>query len=508
MTDSKYKFSFVMPVYNVAALLPETVDSILAQTLDFAANCEIVFVNDGSPDNSEAVCLGYQKRFPENIKYVKQENAGPGAARNRGIALAEGKYISLLDSDDVISSDTLKEVFDFFEAHQDDVDIVSLKQEFFEARTGPHPLNYKFTGDRVIDLTADFDQIQMSAPSSFFKASMLQAHPFEPSIGRYAEDSMLMAELLLDNPKFGVVTAPTYFYRKRRDAVSSLDTAVTDAFWYLETPKRAWASLFATAEKRQGTLPKYIQYMVMYDLQWRFKQVKQSALTPSELEQYKQLLVDLLQSIDDDVIMTQRQISIEQKLFILRRKYGEAEFDDHVVSRDGQLYVGETPLADPYAAGPLLHVDVLSVAADKLILEGHLGGYVSADHAQLCFEANGEIHHASVVDRPHAQSMFLGESLGRHHFKVSLPASDKTAVTPQYVVGGKAHALAIKTITTYRFTGLSSRNRDTYRLAGGWIIKKRPHTVRVHANSWLRRLAHEARYKVASAKRLTRMSSR
>ena len=58
----------------------------------------MILVNDGSPDNSEAICLEYQEKYPNNIVYIVQKNAGVSAARNNGIEHATGEYINFLDS--------------------------------------------------------------------------------------------------------------------------------------------------------------------------------------------------------------------------------------------------------------------------------------------------------------------------------------------------------------------------------------------------------------------------
>lgn len=63
----KYKISVVIPVYNVEAYLAETIDSVLNQTMDFERNIQIILVNDGSPDNSEEICLKYRDMYPNNI---------------------------------------------------------------------------------------------------------------------------------------------------------------------------------------------------------------------------------------------------------------------------------------------------------------------------------------------------------------------------------------------------------------------------------------------------------
>ena len=91
-------FSVVIPVYNRADLVGATLESVLAQEFD---DWEIVVVDDGSSDDSLAVIESYRARFGPRLNLVAQPNAGNGAARNRGIARARGRYVALLDSDDL-----------------------------------------------------------------------------------------------------------------------------------------------------------------------------------------------------------------------------------------------------------------------------------------------------------------------------------------------------------------------------------------------------------------------
>jgi glycosyltransferase involved in cell wall biosynthesis len=91
--------SVVIPAYNCAQYIAETLDSILAQT--FTA-FEIILVNDGSPDTEalDQVLAPYLAEPVSKLRCIRQPNAGPSAARNRGISEARGKYVAFLDSDD------------------------------------------------------------------------------------------------------------------------------------------------------------------------------------------------------------------------------------------------------------------------------------------------------------------------------------------------------------------------------------------------------------------------
>lgn len=95
------KLSIIIPVYNVVQWLPETVNSVLAQTLrDF----ELILVDDGSTDGSGELCDAFALA-DSRVRVIHQENAGVSAARNAGLDAATGEFIGWVDSDDLIEAD-------------------------------------------------------------------------------------------------------------------------------------------------------------------------------------------------------------------------------------------------------------------------------------------------------------------------------------------------------------------------------------------------------------------
>jgi glycosyltransferase involved in cell wall biosynthesis len=102
------RVSVVIPAYNVAGFVAETLDSVLAQTF---TDYEIVLVNDGSPDTIELE-KNLEKYF-ENIVYLKQENGGTARARNTAIENSRGALIAFLDGDDIWLPEYLSEQIDF-----------------------------------------------------------------------------------------------------------------------------------------------------------------------------------------------------------------------------------------------------------------------------------------------------------------------------------------------------------------------------------------------------------
>ena len=87
--------SVIIPAYNAAEFMGETLDSVFAQTF---TRHEVVVINDGSSDTDQLEEV--LKRFPANLRYIKQENQGAGAARNAGLRAARGEFVAFLDADD------------------------------------------------------------------------------------------------------------------------------------------------------------------------------------------------------------------------------------------------------------------------------------------------------------------------------------------------------------------------------------------------------------------------
>ena len=129
-----YKFSIIVPIYNVGKYLEETIMSVVNQTIGFE-NIQLILINDGSIDNSEEICLKYQKIYPENIIYYKQKNSGVSAARNKGLELATGELVNFFDGDDIWDKHAFKEVYKNYKRNKD-VQIYSCKLLFFDAKKG------------------------------------------------------------------------------------------------------------------------------------------------------------------------------------------------------------------------------------------------------------------------------------------------------------------------------------------------------------------------------------
>ena len=110
------RISVIIPAYNVASYIGETLASVFAQTF---TDYEVIVINDGSPD-TEALERALESCF-DRISYLKQENLGAGAARNVGVRAAKGEFIAFLDADDLWLPNYLEEQMNFIREHDCDL---------------------------------------------------------------------------------------------------------------------------------------------------------------------------------------------------------------------------------------------------------------------------------------------------------------------------------------------------------------------------------------------------
>ncbi|NLZ34960.1 MAG: glycosyltransferase family 2 protein [Clostridiales bacterium] len=120
------KVSIIVPVYNCESSIKNTINSILKQNFN---DFELILINDGSEDKSGLICDELAMK-DKRIKVIHQKNSGPGAARNRGINEAEGKYITFVDADDTVDVDWLDLMISTIEDNNVDLICTGYKKLF------------------------------------------------------------------------------------------------------------------------------------------------------------------------------------------------------------------------------------------------------------------------------------------------------------------------------------------------------------------------------------------
>ncbi len=209
--------SVIIPCYNQAHFLTDSVGSLIAQTLD---NWECIIVNDGSPDDTRAVAKSLVQQDPR-IRYFEQENCGLACARNTGLNLAHGRYIQFLDADDLIAPeklqlqlDALKGInqlalcySDYRHCHENNVDQTVKRDNFLPPR---------FVLDRPLHDIAARWETQFSIPvhSFLFDARFFteKAIRFDVTLPNHEDWDCWMQIFALD-PIVKVTPGPLAIYR-------------------------------------------------------------------------------------------------------------------------------------------------------------------------------------------------------------------------------------------------------------------------------------------------------
>ncbi len=161
------KLSVVIPVYNSIKYLSECVDSVLAQTFH---DTEIILVDDGSSDGSDQLCDELFAKHRDIIRVIHQENGGASSARNSGLRAACGDYVHFIDSDDMLSRDTVHaELMTKAEAYSPE--IIFFRRERFidgedriDAVQPEYEVDGDFSGDVLNHVLSKRYQLTMTCP--------------------------------------------------------------------------------------------------------------------------------------------------------------------------------------------------------------------------------------------------------------------------------------------------------------------------------------------------------
>ena len=362
----QFKFSIVVPIYNVEKYLEETIESIINQTIGFEDNIQLILVNDGSKDNSEEICLKYKEKYPENITYINKENGGVSSARNKGIEYIKGKYVNFLDGDDKWNLDALEKIYTFFEDNYESIDFVVARKQLFEAKEGFHILDYKFDKTKVVDIFEDYNFVQMDVTSVFLKTDVVKEYRFNEKL-KYAEDAEFINRILLKKQKYGVVREAIHLYRKRLDETSALQNSSKSKSWFINTIEEFHKKIIGYTIEKYGKIIPYIQFIIMYDLQWRLKKTNYDVLDENEKTKYINNIVDLLKKIDDNIIIEQKNLNSKFKLYALSLKH-ERDITKDLELKDGIFYFNNLEV---YKIKNKIKIQDIKIEKDLLKIKGN-----------------------------------------------------------------------------------------------------------------------------------------
>jgi len=426
----KYKFSVIMSVYNTEQWIEEAVESLIKQDIGFEENVQLIFVNDGSTDGGEAICLEYAKRYPDNIIYVCQENQGLSAARNTGLAYREGKYINFFDPDDILTHNVLREVWNFFESHYDQINSVAIPLEYFEAKKGLHP-RYGLLGNtnRVIDLNDEPAHAVLSSASSFYKSEVFETLSFDITMFG-SEDVKFNAEQYEQCPRFGYVCerGTKYLYRIRHSADS-----IVSQLSYRPESFRTVRYLFECLCDGKKQIEPYKQEIIIYELRSRLANIRPQYFDkPGEFDEIIDAYREYLRMVDIEHLTSSPFIETNAQRYVFASYILEKEPTG--LTSDGRIYFdnetsptdirGDVFIKNVEFTKAGLKLDVLShnfnIPNMNLIIKGQRSGDLEPLSEQVVEGTRYDVSYGifSICPTTHQQYLIPYSELDEYKFYV------------------------------------------------------------------------------------------
>lgn len=472
MSNYRYKFSIISAVYNVEPFIRDAIESIINQDIGIN-NIQFILVDDGTKDNSGKICDEYAAKYPDNIFVVHKENGGASSARNLGLELAKGKYVNFFDSDDMLAPNALSAVWDFFEKHYDETDIVAIPLTLFDAQEGDHMLNFKFNGDsRVVDLEQDWNIPHLHISSSFVKNHIIKNVRFDTNLA-YAEDGKMAQTVIMERQTIGLVSDTEYLYRKRSSGgASAIQSSGTKPNWYIPVVENFHLALIEMALKKFGFVPKYLQTTIMYELQWRLKQKDINGVTflsNEEKQRYLSLVKKVLGYIDNEVILTARNLFREHKFFALCLKYGH--LPEFKTTESNVLAVFDEKTFFSLSASRIV-VEQINVKNNHIEIEGYINRLnIPFDGYDFFALANGKILKNTITKKECAGVCLNNEVLIKQHFSFIVPfkkAKDIYKINFAANINGKE--IIFNNIVSGYFLPVNCAHNNSYFYKNKWLV--------------------------------------
>ncbi len=219
----KYILSIIIPVYKVEEYINECLESIFTQLPN---SVEIILINDGTPDQSIEIIKSTYSNWlaKDQVVLLEQKNAGPGSARNKGLAVARSKYIGFLDSDDILLDNYFSIILDIVSQYETDI-IEFGFQRFYKIEdiiNGGHQSLYPFKGlHNIKEVRNDIFSVGTWFPSiRVYKKNIFETIRFPEGV--FYEDLMIIPHIYLKDLTAYFISQPLIGYRFNPNSTTAL----------------------------------------------------------------------------------------------------------------------------------------------------------------------------------------------------------------------------------------------------------------------------------------------
>lgn len=246
--------SVIIPVYNAERYLVRCLDSVLTQ--DYS-NIEVILIDDGSTDGSGAICDEYAWKYT-NVRVCHIPNGGASLARKKGIDIAEGKYLTFVDSDDFVTPNYVSSMFNLIVRYKTKISACGVKR----VKVGDDHIENESRKDVISSQSEEcllsFDELMprffkydfWGFPAGLYHCSLFDGIIFPKAT--LSEDYYVKMQMFCREHKLAETKAPLYFYEYHSTSLSHTKISIR-AFEEFENVK-------AVYEYAQKHCPKYADY--------------------------------------------------------------------------------------------------------------------------------------------------------------------------------------------------------------------------------------------------------
>ncbi|GAA6426514.1 glycosyltransferase family 2 protein [Dielma fastidiosa] len=207
--------SIIIPVYNVEDYLTFCLDSLLNQTYE---DLEVIAVDDGSTDNSLAILNAYAA-MDQRLRVISQANSGPSAARNLGLSMCHGEYITFMDSDDWAELTLIEKLVNALETDQSDIAICGhwIAGSHYKLKVRSRK-SWVLDQKQAVKMILQDKVIKNYAWGKMIRRSLLPALQFP--VDQIYEDVRSVYKVFLQASRFSLLNEPLYYYRMRQGSIT------------------------------------------------------------------------------------------------------------------------------------------------------------------------------------------------------------------------------------------------------------------------------------------------
>ncbi|OEL01084.1 hypothetical protein AST12_11075 [Staphylococcus succinus] len=431
--------SIIVPVFNVQGYLHDCIDSLLEQNLDKSLY-EIILINDGSIDLSGNILNRYSEMY-ENIKVYHYENSGLGATRNKGINLAQSKYIAFLDSDDFVPKKAYESLLE--SALYNDADIVTSPVERFEnnkySRSGLH---------KKVDFNSKVGTTLKDTPSllydttstnKIYNLDFLKSNNLFFPEGIVYEDIYFTMSAFSKAKKVNVIETITYIWRIRNGETISISQDRFNIQGYKDRINTCLNTLNFLRENTDSIVSKEFEKKILvFDLPLFFPEYKNT--NEVYTKEFIKLTNEALKSLDNNLIENcdyRKQAiyeAIKRNDINLTLNYSQDHVRSMTLKEDNGLKPKDNYLPDDYIKRiDFNHSEILKTKVN----------YISSNEKELCITTNIESNLLEQINSKHIHA-FVSNNIN----EIEIPINHVQLSTYELIVD-------LKKLAPFNYGGLN-----------------------------------------------------